>query len=71
LSEEVRNGIPSEGFAEAIETGDQAIAADRCHVDRSTQLGKFISYTLSHTGEDASPVTLELDDDCSIAWREP
>lgn len=61
----VRSVIPSGDYAKAIEIGGPVIGADILHTGQSTQL-RIIS--LEHLqGVGCIPVTLELDDGCSIA----
>jgi hypothetical protein len=61
-----RCGIPNGGCAKAIEEGDPVRGAGRLHKGRSIQLQRTISQ--SQPSEPCSiPVTLELDDGCSMA----
>jgi hypothetical protein len=61
-----RSVIPSGDYAKAIEIGGPVIGADILHTGQSTQLRIIIS--LEHLqGVRCIPVTLELDDECSIA----
>ena len=71
MSEGGQNGTPSGGFEVAAEIRDLERGADRRHMDQSTQLRVLISMGRRSHFSHSLPVTLELDDDCSIAWSKP
>jgi hypothetical protein len=63
-----QHGIPNGGCAKAIEEGDPARGAGRLHVGQSIQLPKTMSQGQRFEAY-LLPVTLELDDGCSMAYR--
>jgi hypothetical protein len=68
LISEDQSGIPSEGYAEVVVARGPAKEVGRPHKDQNTGLSKC-EFGSNDFGDFGSlPVTLELDDGCSIIY---
>ena len=66
-SGEGQREIPNEDSAGEIEVKAREIGVGRLRMDQSTQLRSMVSEKVAVEGQFMIPVTLELEDGCSIA----